>query len=133
MTAEEIIKYWVDDANENLKTINTLYKAKDYTWSLFIGHLMIEKLLKGLYAKVNKDNPYAPKSHDLVLLAKKCGLEIDENKQNILYTITTFNISARYEDYKNTFRNKCTKEYTAKQLGNIEEMRKWIIKELEMR
>lgn len=133
MTAEEILKYWVDDANENLKTMNTLYNAKDYTWCLFIGHLMIEKLLKGLYAKVNKDNPYAPKSHDLVLLAKKCGLEIDENKQNILYTITTFNISARYEDYKNTFRNKCTKEYTEKQLENIEEMRKWIIKELEVR
>lgn len=133
MTAEEIVKYWVDDANENLKTMNTLYNAKDYTWCLFIGHLMIEKLLKGLYAKVNKDNPYAPKSHDLVLLAKKCGLEIDENKQNILYTITTFNISARYEDYKNTFRNKCTKEYTEKQLENIEEMRKWIIKELEVR
>lgn len=131
MTAEEIVKYWVDDANENLKTMNTLYKAKDYTWSLFMGHLMIEKLLKGLYAKVNKDNPYAPKSHDLVLLAKKCGLEIDKDKQNILYAITTFNISARYEDYKNTFRNKCTKEYTEKQLENIEEMRKWIIKELE--
>ena len=33
MTAEDIVKYWIDDANENLKTMNTLYNAKDYTWS----------------------------------------------------------------------------------------------------
>ena len=127
MKSDEILSYWLKSAEEDYKTMKNLLNSKDYTWCLFLGHLVIEKILKGLYSKNNKTNPYAPKSHDLVLLAKKCGCELDENLEKILYTITTFNISARYEDYKNTFRNKCTKEYTESQIRNIEEMREWLL------
>ena len=31
-----------------------MYKNKKNTWTLFLGHLVIEKLLKGLYAKKNE-------------------------------------------------------------------------------
>lgn len=37
-----------------------------------------------------------------------------------LQIITQFNISARYDDYKESFYQKCTDEYTAKQVKNIE-------------
>jgi len=127
MKSDEILSYWLNSAKEDYKTMKNLFSTKDYTWSLFLGHLVIEKILKGLYAKNNKENPYAPKSHDLVLLAKKCGLVLDDNKEKLLYTITTFNINARYEDYKNTFRNKCTREYAESQIQSIEEMREWLL------
>lgn len=42
---------------------------------------------------------------------------------NDLYS---FNISARYEDYKNEFYERCTKEYTSEQINNIEEVRSWL-------
>ncbi len=35
--------------------MKVMYENKKNTWSLFIGHLVIEKLLKGLYAKNNED------------------------------------------------------------------------------
>jgi len=38
----------------------------------------------------------------------------------------SFNISARYEDYKNEFYKRCTEEYTLEQIKNIEEIREWL-------
>lgn len=35
-------------------------------------------------------------------------------------------MSARYDDYKKEFYAKCTDEYTAKQVKNIEEVRTWL-------
>ena len=106
------------------------FEAKQYTWALFIGHLSLEKLLKGIYAKVNEANPYPPKIHNLNILAEKCGLELNEKYKRILFTCNTFNISARYEDYKDEFYKKCTKEYTSEQINNIKEVQAWLKEQL---
>ena len=105
-----------------------LYKGKKNSYCLFFGHLVIEKLLKGLYAKNNKENPYTIKSHNLLALAEKCKLELSDEQIEKLQIITQFNISARYDDYKETFNKKCTDEYTEKQVENIEEVRAWLKK-----
>ncbi len=52
------------------------YETKQYTWALFIGHLTLEKLLKVIYAKLNKDSPYLPKIHNLNILAETCNIEL---------------------------------------------------------
>ncbi len=57
-----------------------MYENKRNTWCLFLGHLVIEKLLKGLYAKNNKENPYTIKSHNLLALAEKCDLELTDEQ-----------------------------------------------------
>ena len=43
-----------------------------------------------------------------------------------IQVINTFNISARYDDYKRSFDKKCTDEYTAIQLKDIKEVQKWL-------
>lgn len=91
-----------------------------------MGHLVIEKLLKAVYAKNNKSNPHAPKSHDLDYLARKMNLETTEHQNDLLETISHFNLETRYDDYKKTFENKCTDEYTENQIKNIEEVRTWL-------
>ena len=91
-----------------------------------MGHLVIEKLLKGLYAKNNSDDPIAPKIHNLILLSQKAHLEVPTEIREKIQTINTFNISARYDDYKRTFDEKCTDDYTGEQVKNVEEVRKWL-------
>jgi len=44
--------------------------------------------------------------------------------------ITTFNINARYEDYKLEFYRRCTKEFTETWINNIKELRQWIKSQL---
>lgn len=124
----DLMNYWIKSSDSDYDTMKVLYSNKKNTWSLFLGHLVIEKLLKGLYAKNNQDNPYTLKSHNLLALAEKCNLELNDNQIQKLQIITQFNISARYDDYKESFYSKCTNEYTAEQIKNIEEVRKWLKK-----
>lgn len=91
-----------------------------------MGHLVIEKILKGLYVRNNPDEPVAPKTHNLILLTQKANLKIPIEIREKIQVINTFNISARYDDYKNTFSKKCTDDYTSEQVKNIEEVRKWL-------
>ncbi len=116
----------LDSSDEDYNVMQVLYNNKKNTWCLFLGHLVIEKLLKALYAKNNKSAPHAPKSHDLLYLIEKIGLDITDEQENLLNTITKFNMSARYDDYKKEFYLKCTDDYTKEQIENIEEVRKWL-------
>ncbi len=130
MNSQDLIKFWLKSSDRDYESMIKNYEVNQYTWALFIGHLVLEKLLKGIYAKVNKDNPYPPKIHNLNIIAEKCGLKLSEKQTKILFTCNSFNISARYEDYKNEFYKKCTKEYTKEQINNIKEMREWLKKQL---
>ena len=99
----DIMNYWIDSANNDYETINVLFAGRKYTWSLFVGHLVIEKLIKALHAKMNKSTPHAHKSHDLSYLASKIPLELTDEQKILLNTITRFNLDGRYDDYKNNF------------------------------
>ena len=126
MNSIDLTKYWFESADSDYETMKVLYNNKKNTWCLFIGHLVIEKLLKGLYAKNNPDNPIAPKIHNLILLSQKANLEVPKEIREKIQTINTFNISARYDDYKKSFDAKCTDDYTKEQVKNIEEVQKWL-------
>ena len=122
----DLMNYWIESSDEDYDTMMYMKAGKKNTWCLFMGHLVIEKLLKALYAKNNKNAPYAPKSHDLLHLAEKTKLELTDRQEDLLDTITRFNMNARYDDYKKEFYLKCTDEYTEQQLKNIEEVRLWL-------
>ena len=122
----DLMNYWIESSEEDYDTMMYMRAGKKNTWCLFMGHLVIEKLLKALYAKNNRNAPYAPKSHDLLHLAEKTELELTDRQEDLLDTITRFNMNARYDDYKKEFYLKCTDEYTSQQLKNIEEVRVWL-------
>lgn len=69
----------------NLSSKNEFNFLKMYyrnTYCLFLGQMVIEKLLKALYAKNNKGAPYAPKTHDLLYLSEKLNIELTEEQIN---------------------------------------------------
>jgi len=59
--------------------MNNLYKFGHYHWALFIGHLVIEKLLKAIYVKKLKQTPVF--THDLLRIAEKIGIELTEKQK----------------------------------------------------
>lgn len=122
----DLMKYLFESSDSDFDTMKVLFENHKNTWCLFIGHLVIEKLLKGLYAKNNPENPISPKIHNLILLSQKANLEVPNEIKEKIQVINTFNISARYDDYKKTFEEKCTNEYTTLQFKNIEEVQKWL-------
>jgi len=123
---DKLIRYWIEGADEDFDTMTTMLENKKYNWALFIGHLLIEKLLKALYIKINND--YPPFIHNLLRLAEKCGLDLIEEQRLFFATVTAFNINARYDDYKMSFQKKCTAEFTSEWVENIKLNRQWIKK-----
>ncbi len=122
----DLMNYWIQSSDEDFNVMLDLKEKNRNTYCLFFGQMIIEKLLKALYAKNNKGAPYAPKTHDLLYLAEKLNLELTEEQEVILNEITTFNLSTRYDDYKRAFYNKCTDEYTEEQINKIKEVKAWL-------
>lgn len=124
MNNETLMKYWIESAEIDKKAMYHLFEKKDFHWSLFMGHLVIEKLLKALYISIKSENP--PFIHNLTRIVEKMDLHLSDDTLDLLDTITTFNIRARYDDYKQLFYKKCTESYTKEWIENIEELIKWI-------
>lgn len=124
LDVEKIKNHWIETANDDFKTMQKLFKAKTYNWALILGHISMEKLLKALYVKLHQK--HAPPIHNLYRLAELCELELTDDYSDWLDTVTSFNINARYNDYKREFYNLCTKEYASSWIDRIEELRKWI-------
>lgn len=128
MTRNEIVKYWIDSSEVDFLAMDNLFKNRHFTWSLFIGHLVLEKLLKAYYVK--NISLEVHRTHNLLQLAQKTGLKLCEEQQDLLDEVTTFNIKARYPDYKNRFYEKATSNFTESYIIKIKEFRKWILDQL---
>ena len=124
LNKELIIRNWLESSEDDFNTMINLYNSKDYHWSLFIGHLIIEKMLKALYVRNLHIHP--PFTHDLLRLVNMIGLVISKEQEEIFDRITSFNINARYDDYKQGLKKICTKEFTEEWLNKIKDMKKWL-------
>ena len=121
---ERIVNHWLESSDKDFKTMMDLHLTQNNNWALFMGHLVIEKLLKSLYVK-NMDD-YPPMIHDLRRIIEKANVKLDTNQQILLDSITRFNINARYDDYKQSFYLLCTDSFTAEWIEKIKECRLWI-------
>ena len=121
---QNTVNYWIESSDEDYNTMLDLFQTRNFGWSLFLGHLVIEKLLKAYYTKTL--NEYPPMIHDLRRIGERAGIEFDENKLIMIETISQFNIRARYDDFRRNFQRLCTPEYSATWIENIKELRLWI-------
>jgi hypothetical protein len=96
---------------------------------LFIGHLVIEKLLKAYYLKISGGD--VPRTRDLLKLAVTAGMEINETMKDNLQYITLFNIETRYEEYKREFHKKCTRKFAHDSITKIKGIKKWLKEKLK--
>ena len=120
--------HWINTSDKDALTMIHLYNSKDYHWSLFIGHIVIERLLKACVVK--RTSNHAPFTHDLTKLASASGIEFSEEHLDWLDTISTFNMNARYDSYKEAFYRKCTFEFTSEWIDKIKILQSWIKEKL---
>lgn len=121
---DKLISYWIESSDDDFDTMLAMHESKRFNWALFIGHLMIEKLLKAYFVKINAD--YPPYIHNLLRLAELSDLKLSADQEAKLATITAFNINARYDDYKRSFKQRCTSEFTAEWIEQLKAIRLWM-------
>jgi HEPN domain-containing protein len=124
MKKEDIVKYWIESSDSDFQVMESLFENEHYVWALFLGHLVVEKLLKAYHVR-NVDADY-PRIHNLLEIAHKASLELSDEQKLVMSELSTFNLRARYPDYKNRFQKKANRQYTEMQLNKIREIRKWL-------
>ena len=122
----ELIHYWLSGSEYDWATARSLFKTRKYPYCLFMCHLSIEKLLKGLIVKESGD--HAPYTHNLVYLAGKLSLEFSKEQLEILEEMNDFNIEARYPDEKKEFYKRATVELARRYLKTAGGLREWLKK-----
>lgn len=129
MTKQEHIDYWTDTARKDWRTVQNMFKSKDYLPALFFSHLHLEKLCKALWVKNNQGNT-PPKIHNLIRLLDEAKIKYSPDQMDFMIIMNTFQLEGRYPDYKNilykTYKAKKTKEI----LQQINQYSKWLQEQL---
>ena len=125
----EIVAYWIDSADVDLSAMENLLEHGHFSWSLYVGHLVLEKLLKACIVKSGLVK--VPRTHDLLKLAGTAGLALDEGQKDLLDEVTTFNLKARYPDYRQRFYRKATREFAERNIEAIRGFRAWLLEQIK--
>ena len=125
---EKTVSYWAAGAEYDFDTAKKLFKARRYPYTLFFGHLAVEKILKALV--VQETQEHAPHTHSLPLLASKLAFKIPEEIETNLAVFMEFYFEARYPEDQLKFYRKCTRIFTEKNLKKIKEAYQWLKKKL---
>lgn len=124
------VQYWLESSEDDWNVANHLFEKGDYSYSLFFGHLTIEKILKAIYLNKLRETP--PYTHMLIYLAERVSLKMTDEQLELLETVTDFNIEARYPDEKFSFKKKCTRDFTERYLIKIKEMKEWLLQQIQL-
>ena len=124
---EKTVAYWLDGAEYDIDTAESLFKTEKYPYALFFGHLAIEKILKALVVKETKK--HAGYTHSLPSLANKLT-KIPEKIKEKLADFMEFYFEARYPEEQKKFHDKCTKDFTQQKLNEVKEVLKWLNQKL---
>jgi HEPN domain-containing protein len=125
MKIEEHIQFWLESADNDLDTAEKLFKVEKYDWCLFLGHLVLEKVLKAHYVKDN-ENQMPPRIHNLAKLSEKTSIKLTQEQKSFLDEVTDFNLEVRYPEFKKEFQKKCTREFCERKFCKIKKEYKWL-------
>jgi HEPN domain-containing protein len=129
LTKKEHIAYWVDTANRDWRTVQDLYKCKNYLSALFFAHLVLEKLCKAHWVKDNTENT-PPKIHNIIVLIENTKFEITDEDKDFFRAMNQFQLEGRYPDYKNMLYKIYKGLKTKKILDKVNTVRKCLLKNL---
>lgn len=110
MTEADVVKFWLESAEKEVKVADDMLRLGHRDWALFFHQLVLEKALKALVVKNINESPLPV--HDLKRLAKQAGITLTEEQEIDFKEISSFNIEARYDSIKYSFYKKTTKEFT---------------------
>ena len=91
------IEYWIDGAEDDIKTARLLIRERRILHGLFFCHLVIEKAIKAHVVKASGE--VAPHSHNLIYLSEKTKLEFDSETEIFLGILMKYQLQGRYPDY----------------------------------
>ena len=124
MESVKRVREWLRQSSYDMKTAEAMFISKRYIYAVFMCHLSIEKILKGLYTQMLGDVP--PKSHNLIFLIEKMKLELPEDIYDFVFMLNGLSVPTRYPDDLQNLLKVYNKAKTRKVLDRAKEVLKWL-------
>jgi HEPN domain-containing protein len=135
MDKQEKFLYWLDIADYDMATADSMLAAGRYLYVVFMCQQALEKLTKGLYTYYIDDN--IPRVHNisyiLTRVADSLDVNIDEEIFSLLDKLSAYYLQGRYPSYKGKISQLVDKAEANEILKVSKEVFAWIrtLKELK--
>jgi HEPN domain-containing protein len=115
---------WIKMADYDLETARHMLATGRYLYVVFMCHLSLEKILKAHVTEVTQAIP--PRSHDLIFLIRKAGLELPQELLEFVGKINNASIPTRYPDDLQRAIREYNEEVARDYLQQTEEATQWL-------
>jgi HEPN domain-containing protein len=120
---------WIALSDYDIETAHFMLEKGRYIYVIFLCHLSLEKMLKARITEVTQSYPI--KTHDLIFLIKKSGLELPKALLEFAGKINTVSIPTRYpEDLQRTL-DEYPYDVAKSYLDQTEKTLQWLKASLE--
>ena len=115
---------WYFQSDYDLETAFDMFKSGRYVYSIFMCHLSLEKVLKGLLVKTKGE--YPSKSHSLIYFVEKLELKMEDSMYEFLFMLNKISVPTRYPEDLRKLVAAYSKERTDNILNRTKEIQLWI-------
>jgi HEPN domain-containing protein len=125
-----VVKNWEATSNYDLRTAEAMYKAGRYLYVVFMCHLAIEKMLKGILAQKHPEET-PPKIHNLIHLAQEAGLALPDPLRDFFQRIDNVSVATRYPEDLRLLSKEFNQETAKRMLRETKRLIKWLKQQLK--
>ena len=129
MDAQEKFEYWLDLAQYDLETADTMMLGGRWLYVVFMCQQAVEKLVKGLYVLYVGDN--VPKTHNIRVLVEKfedlLPAKPTEDQYTLFEDLTIHYLNGRYADYKRRLSERLNEQASSEFLRLTKEVFAWLL------
>src|SRR5262245_24151050 len=115
---------WLRGAEYDVQTAESLFKARRYIYVIFMCHLAVEKLLKGLIAETTTAPP--PRTHNLYRLLELANINLVGDHTDIVAKLNTMSIATRYPEDVAALSTEVTRKVAQEYLTKTEALLQWL-------
>ena len=115
---------WVERAVYDLDTARAMLESKRYLYVLFCCQQAVEKMLKAIIAKQSQELP--PRLHQLVRLAERAQVPLNEEQADFLRELSTHYIQSRYPEEIEDISSQVSVQHAQQVVKRTEEVVRWL-------
>jgi len=128
MTAQEKYEYWLDIAQYDLDTADTMYNAGRWLYVAFMCQQAVEKLCKGLFLLYVGDE--VPRVHNIRNIVShfsdKLPKPVSNEQIRLFDALTGYYLVGRYPEYKEKLSTALDKAKAEELLKKTKEVFSWL-------
>jgi HEPN domain-containing protein len=129
MTNDEKFAYWLEHAEYDLQSAETMFAGGRWVYVIFMCQQALEKLVKGLYLLYVDDN--VPRIHNISNLIlrfeDKLSTPVTQEKKELFNRLSSYYLNTRYPEYKETLGSITNRDTAKVLLEQSKEAFQWLL------